>query len=188
MKKVIIASLAMLCIVACNDVASVNILVDSRDGKKYKTLKIGEQVWMAENLNYDAEGGKCYDNNPENCEQYGRLYDWDVAKKACPSGWHLPSEKEWKTLVNFAGGEKRAGKKLKTKSGWNGNGNGTNNYGFSALPGGSYLLEDAIFDGVGLDGDWWSFSGSVCLIGYSHDGILVTFIGNGLFSVRCVQD
>jgi len=79
---------------------------DPRDGKVYRTVKIGNQVWMAENLNYDAPGSKCYNNNPANAEKYGRLYDWETAKKVCPAGWHLPSNDEWKVLVDFVGGEK----------------------------------------------------------------------------------
>ena len=128
-------------------------LLDERDGKTYKTVKIGTQIWMAENLNYDVEGSECYKNKPENCVKYGRLYNWDAALKNCPYGWHLPSKEEWDMLITVVGGEKTAGKKLKAKSGWKkyvptGNdaedcwnentskpGNGTDNYGFSALPG-----------------------------------------------------
>jgi uncharacterized protein (TIGR02145 family) len=78
---------------------------DSRDGKVYKwvTLKDGEQ-WMAENLNYEINGSYCYDDNASNCNKYGRLYTWAVAKKACPSGWHLPSDAEWGRLAVIYGG------------------------------------------------------------------------------------
>ena len=69
-----------------------------------KTVTIGNQVWKAKNLNDASKGGKCYDDKPENCEKYGRLYTWEEAMKACPSGWHLPSNEEWEALVSSAGG------------------------------------------------------------------------------------
>ncbi len=78
---------------------------DPRDGKKYRTVKIGNQIWMAENLNYETPTGSyCYDNDPANCGRYGRLYDWENAKKAVPPGWHLPNIKEWESLVDYLGG------------------------------------------------------------------------------------
>jgi uncharacterized protein (TIGR02145 family) len=108
-------------------------------------------------LNYNAEGSVCYENKPENCEKYGRLYDWNTAMKACPEGWHLPSHNEWWKLIETVGGENTAGKHLKAKSGWNDNegksGNGLDKYGFSALPGSHYNGE---FDGAGYYGGWWN--------------------------------
>jgi uncharacterized protein (TIGR02145 family) len=102
--------------------------VDARDKKTYKTVKIGTQTWMAENLNYHGEDGflgLCSGDEPnkkikkpENCKKYGRMYSWEEAIAACPENWHLPNDKEWQTLVDFAGGDTIAGKKLKTKSGW----------------------------------------------------------------------
>jgi hypothetical protein len=86
---------------------------DSRDGQTYQTIKIDNQVWMAENLNYRTSSGSwCYDNSSDNCEKYGRLYTWETAKGVCPSGWHLPSTKEWSVLIANLGGKDVAGRKL----------------------------------------------------------------------------
>jgi len=103
---------------------------------------------MAENLNYAAEGSVCYDNKPANCVTYGRLYDFETAKRVCPAGWRLPADVDWDKLENYAGGE-TAGKKLKSRTA-----NGTDKYGFSALLGGiGYGIYG--FDEVGGYGYWW---------------------------------
>ncbi|GBU25390.1 hypothetical protein R83H12_02033 [Fibrobacteria bacterium R8-3-H12] len=167
--------------------------IDLRDGKVYKTVKIGEQVWMAQNLNYECEGSKFYKNNPENGKKYGRLYDWKTAKKACPPGWHLPTDEEWQTLVDFAGGDKVAGKHLKAKSGWadkeEKSGNGIDNYGFSALPGGRGF-SDGSFDYVGYEGCWWSASENVIRFMLRNREIANwgSLYKDDLSSVRCVED
>jgi uncharacterized protein (TIGR02145 family) len=138
--------------------------IDSRDGKKYRTAVIGGNRWMAENLNYRSQAGKswCYDNNNSNCDKYGRLYDWNTAWLVCPPGWHLPTRNEWVNLAKFAGGtgaygtSGKAGKKLKSTSGWNGGGSGTDEFGFSALPGGIRDCYGDKFSGIGEDGNWWT--------------------------------
>lgn len=94
-------------------VAQVNDTVkDGQAHKIYKTVKLGEQIWMAENLDYETPNSYCYNNNTENCTDYGRLYNWDDAKHVCPKGWHLPSLKEWQQLISYLGGEFTAGIKL----------------------------------------------------------------------------
>jgi len=169
------------------------IFTDSRDSKAYKTVKIGSQTWFAENLNYDANGSKCYENDPSNCQKYGRLYDWNTALTACPSGWHLPNRDESEALEDIVGGSDVAGEKLKAKSGWNGNGDGTDEFGFSALPGG-YGDSDGGFYGAGDGGYWWSASEFNANIAYGRfmycDNEDVDWDGsskNRLFSIRCVR-
>lgn len=79
---------------------------DSRDNKTYKTIKIGTQIWMSENLNFTTTAGSwCFDNKNANCDKYGRLYDWENAKKACPSGSHLPTKDEFEALITNVGGK-----------------------------------------------------------------------------------
>ncbi len=181
---------------------------DPRDGKVYKTVKIGEQVWMAQNLNYEAEGSVCYNNDPANGEKYGRLYDWETAKKACPSGWRLPSKEEWQTLVDFAGGNEIAGKKLKAANGWcnhrhENSGNGTDEFGFAALPGGigcdtgddssnSSALRFSLFN---KNGFWWNASESNAyrayyrFLAFSNEHVgWYSIQKDSLLSVRCLQD
>ena len=152
----------------------------------YETVQIGNQVWMAKNLNYDVPGSKCYNNDPANCAEYGRLYDWATAmdisssynrsyyipsastkyKGICPSGWHIPNNADWDKLVRYVDGTNdtsshynspTAGKYLKATSGWNSNGNGNDKYGFSALPGG-HGSSGGYFGNVGDNGGWWSAS------------------------------
>jgi uncharacterized protein (TIGR02145 family) len=147
---------------------------DSRDGRKYRAVTIGGKTWMAENLNYQADSSRCYNDSDSYCEKYGRLYDWDAAMKVCPAGWHLPSISEWDRLGQAAGGIVKpdstrgkhdrnwfiswheAGLKLKAGSGWRDNVNGTDEYGFSALPGGYRFNYGGRFKNAGSYGYWWT--------------------------------
>jgi len=190
---------------------------DPRDGETYKTLKIGEQVWMAENLRYLpglVEPDSASQTIPlyyvlayqgdnvteakatEYYQTYGALYNWTAAKIACPTGWHLPTEAEWMQLADFVGGASTAGEKLK-ESGtehWGViNDNITDGYGFRALPGGC-CLADGLFDGLGNFGTWWTIN-EVDSTGASY--ILMTdntgvYTGRSIkehgFSVRCIKD
>ncbi len=110
----------------------------------------------------------------------------------CPSGWHLPSDAEWTTLTDYVGGASTAGTKLKARSGWNSSGNGTDEYGFAALPGG-YGNSGGSFGGVGNYGNWWTSEGSASLayarnMGYDEDVNRISSDKSYLRSVRCVKD
>ena len=138
-------------------------IVDDRDCQTYKTVKIGNQVWMAENLNFETENSWCgggKDSTEGDCSKYGRLYTWAAAvgksedecgygktcglsgkvRGVCPEGWHLPDTTEWSKLFTAVGGISEAGKILKSQTGWNDyngtSGNGMDAYGFSALSAG----------------------------------------------------
>jgi len=136
-------------------IKKIGTFKDPRDGKIYKTVKIGKQVWMAENLAFKPNTGNywAYDNSETNVAKYGYLYDWETSRNVCPTGWHLPSDAEWKKLVDFLGSN--SGTKLKAQSGWSSNGNGTDIYGFSAFPGGSWSYGDDFYN-FGDYGYYWS--------------------------------
>jgi len=180
------------------------------DIANYRTTQIGDQVWMAENLNYNVSGSKCggndcklYDENTINCDKYGRLYNWTAAKSVCPSGWHLPTVDDWNVLGKYVCSDNSyncadAGTKLKATSGWRDyqgeSGNGTDDFGFSALPGGagdSY----GNFNIVGYRGDWWTATEVSASDAYDR-GMIYTWTSvdryhsdkTRLYSVRCVQD
>jgi uncharacterized protein (TIGR02145 family) len=172
---------------------------DSRDGQIYKWVEIGAQTWMAENLNYtSASGSWCYDNLESYCNKYGHFYDWNTAMAACPAGWHLPNNEEWTTLVDFVGGENAAVVKLKAKTGWNVSGTtGTDDYGFSALPGGQYQNYNNIhgfYDAV-MNANWWTatqYDSSSAYRRYlftaaDNVGESSRYKSYG-FSVRCIKD
>ncbi|MEA2043125.1 MAG: FISUMP domain-containing protein, partial [Bacteroidota bacterium] len=92
---------------------------DKRDGKTYKWVRIGNQVWMAENLAYKPGSGNywAYDDKQSNVAKYGYLYDWKTAKNACPNGWHLPTKQEFETLLNNYGGKGEQAYKALIKGG-----------------------------------------------------------------------
>ena len=114
---------------------ALETFTDSRDGQSYKMVKIGEQTWMAENLNYETSNSYCYLNDTTKCSEFGRYYTWKEAQEACPSGWHLPDTTEWKTLLEAVGGASVAGEKLKSTSMWQFNA-GTDDFSFTVLPAG----------------------------------------------------
>jgi len=180
--------------------ARFSTFTDTRDGQAYKTVKIGTQTWMAQNLNYRTERRSCcYENNPDNCEKYGRLYNWETAKIACPNGWRLPDTADWNSLVTTVGGREIAGKKLKSTSGWNDykgkSDNGTDDFGFSALPGG-FRESNGNFNGVGDGGAWWTATERNSDKAYfrmmANNGVNrvveTSHSKNGGNSVRCIQN
>ncbi len=170
-----------------------NSLYDSRDGKTYKTVKIGNQTWLAKNLAYKPSSGNYW---AFNLTKYGYLYDWETAKKVCPNGWHLPSESEWTTLTNYLGGENVAGGKLKATNTWKSPNNGaTNSSGFLAFPGGFRNVDDGAFGNVGSSGRWWSATQSSGSGAWSRklsyrSAEVSRYNGNTSygFSVRCLMD
>ncbi len=169
----------------------------TKGGPDYKTAKIGSKVWMAENLNRKIGESWCYNNDKSNCAKYGRLYDWNTAKTACPEGWRLPSNKDWTELAAAAGGPEDGGKLLKSTSGWKDDGSGTDDFGFSALPGGGRVAKGSkgIFDMAGKAGYWWtameSGGDNAVYRAMLYSGDRVSENANGRengFSVRCVQE
>jgi len=185
-----------------NGIYLIDGITDTRDGDKhYNAVLIGAQVWMVENLNYDVLGNDtdiCYQNDQANCNKYGRLYNWMAATSGiCPDGWHIPNNDEWATLANFVGGFSTAGTKLKATSDWkpfNGSYDvpqGTDEFGFYALPGGANTSP-------GENGFWWSANNGAAgtsdayFMRMRYDsqyfGSTQTSNKNSLYSVRCVKD
>ncbi len=197
-----------------------------------KEVKIGPQTWMTENLNVDkflngdpipfaetkdewisaalnGEPAYCYYNNDiNNVKNCGKLYNWYAVtdpRGIAPSGWKIPSDEDWKLLINTVGGEQDAGTKMKSTFGWEENGNGSNEIGFSAFAGGIRVDRNAEFMHFRKYGHWWSTTNYIYKtlpgqISEGNDGIICYTIasnrsyiqkdiyeeGDGL-SVRCVK-
>jgi uncharacterized protein (TIGR02145 family) len=181
-------------------------------------VQIGTQIWTTKNLDVTTyrngdvipqvtspaqwveltTGAWCYyENKSENGTTYGKLYNWFAVKDSrglAPTGYHIPTAAEWTILINFLGGETEAGIKMKSASGWTGNGNGNNSSGFTSLPGGSLATNGKFFD-IGSLGYWWSSTESSTTYAwnfahyYRNSNI---YRGNSYkasgFSVRCVRD
>ncbi|MDR0518128.1 MAG: fibrobacter succinogenes major paralogous domain-containing protein [Fibromonadaceae bacterium] len=165
--------------------------VDSRNNKVYKTVKMPDgKFWMAENMNYATKTSACYQNNASICQKCGRLYDWEIAMKVCPAGWHLPSDAEWTALEKAIGGYSKAGAILKAKSGWDNNGNGTDKYNFSAFACGYGYLGGSSFGYFGLSANFWSASenDSRTLFASDADMSKNSSDRSDMLSVRCVKN
>lgn len=169
MKAIVCMSIVMLCV----SEAVAGSFTDSRDGKTYKTVKMPDgETWMAENLNYNMNGSMCYGNDASNCSKYGRLYTWEAAKKACPSGWHLPSKDDLDFILASIGDDK---------------------YGFSPFPAGYYDSYNKGFDKLGSYVLFWSSSENKSnfadVLGvYDGSARVVRLVKHDGVSVRCLQD
>lgn len=151
---ILLALLLTVFFAACSE-----SFTDPRDGMSYNVLQVGSQTWMAENLNYEAEGSVCPEGDNRNCSKYGRLYTWETARVVCPEGWRLPDSTDFATLIASAGGAEVAGKALKSTSGWFKKGDGSDDFGFKGLPAG-FSRSANKFDGIGGYAHFWSASES----------------------------
>ncbi len=140
--------------------------VDHRNSERYSLVEIGPQCWMKENLNYDLEGSWCYNNESENCDKYGRLYGFEMAEEVCPTGWKLPSDKDFKIMEVVLGMSKEdaheegwrgegIGEKIKSAADWN----GSDASGFSAIPGGG-RESSGNFYGIDNGASFWTSTAS----------------------------
>jgi len=203
MKKITLFFVAFMLLGLVSKAQETGTVTDSRDGKVYKTVKIGTQWWMAENLNYAASKSYSYDDNVANCIKYGRYYKiYEVINDACPTGWHIPSDAEWMTLekaigftdqseLNYFGGHGSrggaygagfmAGEKIKSS-------------GFSPIAGG------ANSDEMGEMGYYWTSSISDGKYIYRYIpfstgnrmdlgiGRSKDMTGKNIMSIRCIKD
>ena len=196
---------------------------DSRDGQSYDVVKIGNLSWMAENLNYATEMSVCPDGDSRNCKRLGRLYTWAEAKTVCPEGWRLPTKADFAELIsatnpavfgdaaqsygdNLGEVSNKVGAALKSRDGWFKKGNGTDEFGFNALPAGyrgaiSKADDGAItggkFDGIGGYAYFWSATEDAenpesnayyLFLSFSSDAAsLNSFAKEDYRSVRCVR-
>jgi uncharacterized protein (TIGR02145 family) len=196
-------------------------------GQNVKTVKIDKQQWMSENLNVttfrngdpipeaktaqefiaaglSSKPAWCYYNNDSlNNHTYGKLYNWYAVndpRGLAPKGFHIPGLDDWNSLIYYLGGDTSAGRKMKSTTGWDENGNGNNESGFSGLPGGYCMPvnkygDEGKFMDMGSVGAWWSTAGFV--IGKGRYIALSKTSGNANkmynfptcgMSVRCIRD
>jgi uncharacterized protein (TIGR02145 family) len=203
---------SVLFLAGCNKIEPATdydgTFIDPRDSTEYKYVNIGTQTWMAENMRYrmtDPGGTWCFDSDEANCRLFGRLYNYQSAKKACPPGWHLPTDAEWKKLEVFAGMEASdadsvgwrntgsVGIALKATKGWNSGGTGENVFRFSAIPSG--IVENGAYDFIGDITTFWSSTDSDethawgrGLVYYEAGVYRWKYTQSSGFSVRCLKD
>lgn len=202
-----------------------NVWVRDIDGNVYHSIRIGSQIWMTENLKVTKfnDGTRIpnvkssdewlrlsklnqpayadYNNIPSNADRHGKLYNWHVLgsrKNICPPGWHVPSDVEWEILINYLGGLREAGRKLKEAGfeHWKApNTGGNNESGFTALPSGKRQATDGKFSGMGEESIWWSKTeinsdlGSALQLYYDYSGMsALGWDKRAGFCIRCIKD
>jgi uncharacterized protein (TIGR02145 family) len=197
MKHIVVIGLFLFCMKLSSQ--EFGDFTDQRDGKVYKTVQIGSQIWMAENLKYRSENPRAiFSNSTVLSEVFGNLYCWEIAKEVCPDGWHLPSDEEWTKLAEYLGGEEVAGGKMKEKSTYwiSFTEEANNGSGFSALPGG-YLENprDSSYPWMGEICFFWSTNEKDRTSGWFRyvkfdNNLLKAGDGDKKFgmSVRCLKD
>ncbi len=191
------------------EVEADGMITDSRDGKTYAFVNIGTQSWLIENMNYtdkDSSGSWCYKGLSKNCDTYGRLYTWDAALKACPYGWRLPEDGDWKKLEIYLGMDPieadstnwretgDVGIQLKAVWDWNSGGTGENTSRFTALPSG-FREPNGQYYYIGDITTFWSstYTDEAHAIGraliYHSTGVYRwSYLKTGGYSVRCVKE
>lgn len=216
--KILIAVYMIVMLLSCGVEKTVSQVTD-KDGNVYKTVKINNQEWMSENLNVEhyrngdiipqvqdedtwyklKTGAWCYyEHETENGKTYGKLYNWHAVndpRGLAPEGWHIPVKTEWSVLIEFLGGESKAGGKMKDKTLWyEPNTSATNKSGFSAYPGG-YRVSSGQFYNKGKLSHFWAsnelekdFAHTVELYYYKPDAIMRINLKVGGLSVRCIKD
>ena len=187
-----------------NPKMTYNSFVDSkRDHQTYKTINYDtpycQNVWFAENLNYEMEDSWCYDNDSKKCDVAGRIYTWDAAMKACPEGWRLPSDEDWDHIMVD---ESQAPIRLKSMTGWSVEDfpdiydyNGEDRLGFSAIPAGLWNPVEEGYGNAGLGAYFWTSSEensekaiAIFLMGYEKKATVGSMPKSYGFSVRCIRD
>lgn len=187
-------------------------LTDARDGWTYRTVVIGSQTWMAENLSYWADSSWWVGGNVDTGAKYGRLYAWTAAmdlpasceaatcstkvqakhRGVCPEGWHLPTTAEWDALLAYAGGNAVAGAKLKATKGWSAKYTATDDFGFRALPTG-YRPRNGGSEGFGLGVAYWTAKERDPTYAWNRDlgatqAIAYIEEKTTAYPVRCIKD
>jgi len=193
MKRSLVIFFSLACFCSIAQKVETGEIVDSRDGKKYKTVTVDiilagdvtiKRTWMAQNMNYDVPESDCYKDEPAYCEAYGRLYTFNAARQACPEGWHIPTIGEWELLFSAFGGIREAGTALQ-KGGQS----------QMDLILGGFGDPGSVYKNIGISGNYWDAEkkseNTAGLISVQKDGkeIYHSAIGNWhKNSLRCIKD